>query len=70
MRLHISLILLFSEGQAGEAWRPSQKAVLFRLQGVTGQKGIPFKAFTATKLKGSHDDTLKRAQLEYFDYPD
>jgi len=40
VRLHISLILLFSEGQAGQAWRPSHKAVLFRIYGSTGQKGM------------------------------
>jgi hypothetical protein len=32
------LILLLSEGQVGEAWEPSKKAMLFRISWSTGQK--------------------------------
>ena len=35
---YFTLILILSEGQAGEAWEPANKALLLRMWGSIGQK--------------------------------
>jgi len=40
-------ILLLSEGQAGESWEPSNKAMLTRLSGMLGHKSTATLCFTS-----------------------
>jgi hypothetical protein len=39
-------IVLLSEGQAGEAWEPSNKGMLFRMLGNIGKTGLRYKVLS------------------------
>jgi hypothetical protein len=58
----ISILILFlSEGQVGEAWEPSNKAMSFRISGSTGQNS-PFTLFLFSEC-----EQFSILQFQYMD---